>query len=333
MSNDTRETNINNNDLIIGPSGAGKTRGYVMPNIMQSNESMVIVDTKGNLQRKTSKLLKKKGYEVCTVDFINPEKSIGYNPLEYIRRDKNTGKYSETDICKLANSLCPVVSTRDPFWEISAQTFLCCFIAFVLETNPEEPKIENIMQIFRLWNKDIYKRLFTELEAENPESFAVNKYKEIDNVFDAERTASCIKQFVANSVRYFNFSEINKMVNNKNSIDFKDLGKRKTALFVNVSDTDRSMDYFAKVFYEQLFQALCDSADRDLENSRLKVPVRIILDDFASNVKIEDFDKIISIIRSREISVSLMLQSISQIQGLYTDKTAETIINNCDNIL
>ena len=109
MSNDTRETGLNNNDLIVGPSGAGKTRGYVMPNIMQCNESMVVVDTKGNLERKTGDILRENGYEVYTLDLINPEKSIGYNPFDYIRRDKKTGKYSEMDIMKIADKLYKVV--------------------------------------------------------------------------------------------------------------------------------------------------------------------------------------------------------------------------------
>ena len=333
MSNDTRETGLNNNDLIVGPSGAGKTRGYVMPNIMQCNESMVVVDTKGNLERKTGDILRENGYEVYTLDLINPEKSIGYNPFDYIRRDKKTGKYSEMDIMKIANSLAPVTDMRDPFWQESAQIIITSYIAFVLETNPENPNFRNILDLFRMWDKETYKQIFTELQLENPKSYAVKKYKMYNNIMDSERTSECIKQFVAKALNIFDFSEINEMMRNKEKIDIADLGRKKMAIFVNISDTDRSLDNFAKIFYDQLFQVLCNSADNDRANCRLKVPVRIILDDFASNFRIQNFDKIISVIRSREISVSIILQSISQLSSMYQHGEAETIINNCDNML
>lgn len=333
VSNDARSTGLNNNDLIVGVSGSGKTGGYVIPNVERCQESMIIADTKSNLYKKLYVKLVKAGYDVHVIDFVNLDNSDAYNPLDYIKNGKVPGTLREQDILSIAAAMVPITAKNDPFWEESARTVLASLIAFVKEALPEsEQNLESVNRLYKTLGCDTGKRLFEELEAENPESFAVKKYAAYSNLFDAEKTWACVRKFLTCALDLYDLAETKNMFNRKSAFNIRDIGSKKTAVFVNVSDTDRAFDRLANVFYTQVFHELCAAADES-PGGRLKVPVRIILDDFATNIYIPNFDKIISVIRSREISVSLILQSISQLQTLYTLPQAKTIINGCDHLL
>ncbi|MCM1497506.1 MAG: type IV secretory system conjugative DNA transfer family protein [Clostridium sp.] len=333
VSNDTRETKLNNNDLIVGATGSGKTSGYVLPNIRQHIDSMIIADTKGNLHRQMRKELEAAGYEVQVLDFVNLEQSCAYNPLDYIECDRKTGRYREQDIISIAQAMIPNQRADDPFWEEAARTVLTSLIAFVVEALPEEEQnMFSVAKLHKVIATDSGRRIFREFEAESPDSFAVKKYKSYSGIFLAEKTWGCISQHLSEALTLYDFTESRKLFAAKSAFRIYELGRRKMALFVNVSDTDRAFDRLANVFYTQAVQQLCKEAD-SRPDGRLKVPVRMILDDFANSVYIPDFDKIISVIRSREISVSLILQSLSQLETMYTPAQAKTIINGCDHLL
>ncbi len=335
VSNDTWLTGLNNNDLIIGPSGAGKTRGYVKPNILQCSGSMVITDTKGALCSDVGPVLAREGYKVMEINLADCALSpYGYNPLAYIRQD-NDGHYQEQDILTLAACLMPVESRHDPYWELTARIYLESAISYVLEALPEEER--HLGSVVRLTSEmgrnGKYKSLMRELEVVDPESFALSRYRLFQSVSnDAEKTAACIFSFLATKLAPFSFGGARRIFDNPKRINFKELGRKKVAVFLNISDTDDSLYRLANVFYTQALHTLCTLADKS-PGHRLKVPVRFYLDDFASNVVIPDFDRIISVIRSREISVSVIIQSLSQLESLYGQAKAVTVINNCDNLL
>lgn len=332
--NNTWKTGINNNDLIIGPSGAGKTRGYVKPNIMQGNESMVIADTKGSLIREVGPLLKSRGYRVINMDFADLVHSYGYNPLDYIRYNRKTGKYTEQDIMTIAACIIPVEDKNEPFWEQSARLYIESMIGYVLECLPKkEHTLEYVAKLYGEMTTGNYEKLFKELGERNPDSFAYRKFKMYEGNRSADRTYECIRAFIAENLAPLIYDGPIHMYRSHRRIDFTNLGKEKTAVFLTISDSDRAMDKLVNLFYTQALQVLCRSADKDYPDYRLPVPVRLILDDFATNVYIPDFDKIISVIRSREIYVSIILQSISQLEALYGHNKTMTIINNCDNCL
>lgn len=335
ISNDTWQTGINNNDLIIGPSGSGKTRGYVMPNILQCNESMVITDTKGALCSEIGPVLAKEGYKVMELNLADcAESPYGYNPFAYIRCD-HRGKFSEQDVLTLAACTIPVETKRDPYWENMARIYLESAAAYVLEALPQEE--QDFTSIVRLAGEmgpgGKYKKLMEELAVIDPDSFALSRYRLFKSVSEnANTTSSCIHSFLASKISPLAFDGAKRLFKNPRKINFKELGRKKTAVFLNISDTDSSMYRLANLFYTQALHTLCSLADRN-PSHRLKVPVRFYLDDFASNTVIPDFDRIISVIRSREISVSVIIQSLSQLESLYGHPKAMTLINNCDNML
>jgi len=334
MNNNTCITGLNNNDLIIGPSGAGKTRGYVKPNLLQCNESFVVTDTKGNLIRQVGPILRKNGYKIVNIDFTRPEYSYGYNPLDYIRYDEKKNKYCERDIMTVTNCIVTEENLKEPFWDQAAKMYLACMIAYVLETGPkEEHTLEYVNELITAMENGAINIYMEELKSENPDSFAARKFFSFCGIQKADKMHASICGIVAEKLDALTYDAFHRMYERGFKIDFRKMGQEKTAVFLTVSDTDRSADKLVNLFYTQALQELCDSADRDYPDNRLKVPVRLILDDFATNAFIPDFDKIISVIRSREIYVSIILQSISQLEGLYGHAKAMTIINNCDNCL
>lgn len=331
--NDSRKTNLNNNDLVVGVSGSGKTGGYVIPNLRCCQESIYVADTKGLLYKQYAKDLEQVGYKVYLIDFVHPEYSRGYNPLDYIRPGRLPDSCREQDILTIAASMIPVRIYSEPFWEESAQVVLASLIAFAKEALPyEEQNLISVCKLNRVLGTPEGERIFAELEAEFPESFAVKKYKEYRNVFNAEKTWACISQVVNRALGAYDIYEVKEMFRNRDGFHIADTGREKSAVFVHISDTDRSFDGLINVFYTQVFQELCADADK-MPDGRLKIPVRIILDDFATNIYIPNFDKLISVIRSRDISVSIILQSISQLETLYTTAEAKTILNGCDHLL
>lgn len=332
VSNDTRKTGLNNNDMIIGSSGSGKTGGYVIPNLQNITGSMVVSDTKGQLHRMFSDELKAKGYSVYTLDLVDPLSSCGYNPLSGIRRYDN-GKLCEKDIITLATTIMPTLDKEEPFWEMAAAGYIAFLIAFCLETLvPEEQNMISICKLHHAYIGRNGELSFLQWADKHPNTFAAKKFYESRASSAADKMWSSIIEFANRALEPFDFEEARTIFGSSDGFDIRDLGKKKTVLFLNVSDTDRAFDQLVNVFYTQALQLLCSEADKN-PDGRLKVPVRIMMDDFAASARIPDFDKIISVIRSREISVSIILQSLTQLQSMYKYSEAATITNNCDHLL
>ncbi len=332
ISNNTRVTGLNNNDLIIGKSGCGKTGGYVIPNIQQIDGSMVVSDTKGQLARRFRGELESKGYHVSVIDLVDMTRSCGYNPMDFIRRHED-GSYYGQDVVALAKLLCPQKDQKEPIWDQCTQMYLSFLIAYCLET--EEPKDQNLItvaELHRIYSGKDGRIPFMGWLERHPRSFAAKKFRELEANRGADKMWASIMGFVNANLAPFDFPEAEIVFAAKESFDLGLLGREKTVLFLNVSDTDRSMDAIINMIYAQALHVLCQQADEN-PDGQLAVPVRIILDDFAASATIPDFDKIISVIRSRDVSVSVVLQSISQLNSMYGEAASRTILNNCDHIL
>ena len=341
MSNDTRVTGLNNNDLIIGPSGAGKTTGYVKPNLLLGGGSIIVADTKGALLQEVGPEMARRGYRVLHLDFSDlAESSLGYDPLDYIRRGED-GRYSQQDVMTIAKALCPIEDFKQPFWDHAAAMLLASIIGTVLEYYSREWQtmgmvselFEGLCAGYGQKEGGQFHQMVFKLGQKNPESFAWRKFRMVSSCEGADKMYCSILGILAEKLDVLTFDGIERLFQMEERVDFAGLGREKTALFLTVSDTDRSMDRLVNLFYTQALQGLCRSADRDYPDHRLPVSVRFILDDFATNTVIPDFDSIISVIRSREIYVSIIIQSLSQLEGLYGHAKAMTIINNCDNCL
>lgn len=329
---DTHKTQLNNNVLVVGTSGAGKTRSIVTPNLLQMSGSYIISDPKGNLYDKYKDLLRENGYRVKKLDFTNPMWSSHYNFFHYIRNTQ--------DIVKIAHMLVyqrKQATTSDPFWEESGRMLVEALIAYLYESKKIEDKYRNLSTILRLVDSGNTKGdlcdstssldlLMQEHEELYPDSFAVEAYKRCR--VSPDRTLRCIYATVSSKLSLLDSPQIREMTADDN-IYLSSIGKKKTALFVVVSDTDRSMDPLANLFFTQAMNELCRVADVECRNQALPIPVRFILDDFATNCKIEEFPRMISSIRSRNISVMLMIQAESQLAASYGEDGA-TIIGNCD---
>lgn len=332
VSNDTRISGCNNNDIICGNSGSGKTGGYVIPNIQNIDSSMVVSDTKGQLARRFKRELERKGYGVYILDLVNPMHSCGYNPMAFIRRYPD-GSYREQDIISLARLICPMNQHEEPIWDLSAASYIAFLIDYCLETEPEENRnLVRVGELHRQFSQPNGDIQFLEWIEENPESFAAKKYYEIMANRTADKMFASILGFVNVSLESCFFREAQNIFAERESFDIRELGRKKTVLFLNVSDTDRAFDQIVNIFYSQALQILCAEADAN-PDGRLTVPVRMIMDDFAASAVIPNFDKIISVIRSRDIYVSLIIQSLSQLESMYTPAVSRTILNNCDHIL
>ncbi|MCI8403255.1 MAG: type IV secretory system conjugative DNA transfer family protein [Lachnospiraceae bacterium] len=340
VSNDTWVTGINNNDLLVGPPGGGKTRGYVIPNILHAQDSLIVADTKGNLCRLYGERLKEKGYTVMHLDFTDAANTPwGYNPLAYIRecRDSETNEngdyYSEQDIKKIAQAVCPCLNSKEPFWDQAAQMYLETILLFVMNLLPQ--KEHNLYEAYTFLSKMETEELLNMIEEEctsHPDSAFTRKMQMIRQNARADKMDASIKGILAQHLDVVTYSGVKRMFCMKEQVNMGAFLKGKTALFLSVSDSDRSQDALINLFYTQALQYLMAAAD-SRPDSRLPIPVRFILDDFSTNTVIPDFDKIISVIRSREIYVSLIIQSLSQLESLYGHAKAQTILNNCDHCL
>lgn len=333
VSNDTWKTRLNNNDLVIGGTGAGKTRGYIRPNIERSmNESIVVADTKGNLYDLYKDLLRKRGYRVYNIDFKNiGETEVGYNPLDYIRKN-SAGRYLDQDIIRLGSFLIPSDQSLDPFWENSAQNFINCATALMLETCEEEDiNMNTLFEYADMLNTPEFASVIDEVREEGKGSYAVKCYRQVEDTRDSDKTMSSILSVMRASISLYEANDVMKLFMHDNQLRFETLGEEKTALFLTISDSDRSMDNIVNLMYTNMFNALIDHADKQ-KDSRLKVPVHFYMDDFATNTRIPDFDNLISVIRSREISVSIIVQNLEQLVKCYPSGST-TIIANCDHML
>ncbi len=334
VSNDACHTNHNNNDLIIGPSGAGKTTGYVIPNLALATGSYVVADTKCSLAKLLSPMFRKLGYTIHIVNFVDLTRSEGYNPLDYIETTNEYGhvKYSVQQVIKLVGSIYKPMDKRDQYWDDTAKKTLTSVIGYVLETcEPEERNLISVCRIAQIVNTPAGDKLFATLKDRDPESYAVRKYSEVKSIALSEKTWACIQSFLLQSLFLFDTEEAHNVFSHSD-FSLKEIGSKPTVVFLNVSDNDRSYDQLVNTFYTQTLQQLIELADSH-QDKRLEIPVRIILDDFATNAYIQDFDKIISIIRSREIYVSVILQGLTQLEAMYGSAKANTIISNCEHML
>lgn len=327
-----RETRLNNNVLVVGTTGAAKTRTVITPNLLECIGSYVITDPKGNLYRQWGDYMQSHGYRVVRLSFIHPEKSVHYNPLKYVKTTQQIQQLSSVLIGGR-------IFTRDPFWDDSSLMLINSLISYVKETVPVDSKDHNfhhILDMLRTAGRSSSSNRNTplsfvmdELHKNNPKSWA---YKQFQNVNQApEKTFNTV---VAVSIAKFcsmDTEELAKMMQN-DEIDLPSIGKQKTAVFVEVSDSDRSMDTLINMFFTQAMNQLCTYADEKCKNSQLPVPVRFFMDDFATNCRIDNFENMVSNIRSRKISVILILQSLSQLDKSY-GKSAHTIIDDCDTMI
>lgn len=343
VSNDTRKTGLNNNDLIIGPTGSGKTRSYIKPNLLQSAlapeknapESFIITDTKGNLLHEVGPVLADCGYEVMSIDFANVERStVGYNPLDFVGTDALTGQLHEQDVLRIAHTLCPVENGKDPFWDHAACTLVEAMIAYAVEWMPtRQHNLGNVFNRVISAGGEQMEKALKQVQAENSESLFVRKFATTLSCAAADKMFASIVGIAAQHLSPFAFSALDHLYCHPQRIDFKRLATDRCALFLTVSDTDRSMDKLVNLLYAQALSELCRFADEWCPDNRLLVPVRLYLDDFAASSVIPDFDNITSVIRSRGIAVSIVLQSLTQLEALYGAARAHTIVNNCAHIL
>lgn len=332
VCNNTWITGRNNNDLIIGPSGAGKTTGYVLPNILNSAESMIIVDTKGNLYHKTADHLRQKGYTVFLLDFTDIQNSpVGYNPLDFIHRDE-MGEPNEQDIMTISQAILPDESvSNDPFWSRISRLVLETAVAYILDFT-SDTTLTSVSTLLAELTTGKLDRLLEEVGAIAPDSLCYRRYAMWRNMRQAEKMTASVAGILAEAMAVLSSRGAQRLYADPVRVNFQSVANHKTAVFLNVSDTDAAQYKLVSLFYSQALHALSDYADRRPGN-RLPIPVRLYLDDFASNLVIPEFDKIISVIRSREISVSIMLQSITQLNTMYGEDRAKTIIANCDHCL
>ena len=325
------ETRVNNNVLVVGTSGSGKTRSIVTPNILQATGSYVISDPKGNLYSKYRNYLRNRGYVVKKLDFTNPKRSAHYNFFNYIRSNMDIVKLAHMLIYQRKNN-----SHADPFWDEAGQLLLQSLIAYLKEAcNEEDRTLHSINRLLNAFQasgdaelaETPLDRMIMGYEKEHPDSYAIETYKKFR--IAADKTLRSILITTNARVGLWDTPEITEMTSS-DDIEIENIGRRKTAIFVVVSDTDRSMDGLVNIFLTQTMNELCRVADRECKNNCLPVPVRFILDDFATNCKIEEFPRMIASIRSRGISTMLMIQAESQLTENY-GYDGKTIIGNCDN--
>ena len=322
------------NILVVGGSGAGKSRGFALPNIMQCCCSMVITDPKAELLRKTGGLLEKKGYEVRVFDLINPDTSFCYNPFEYVHDDKDVLRL----ISNLIQNTTPKGSqSSDPFWEKSETALLQALMLYLLhEAPPEEQNFAMIMEM--LGSAQVKEEdedyespldiLFDRLEMRDPDSIAVKQYHIYKQA--AGKTAKSILISVGVRLAAFNLPQIAKLTNT-DELDLSNMGERKVALFCCIPVADTSLNYLVGMIYSQLFQTLYYMADR-VHGGALPVPVNCIMDEFPNVSLPNEFEKILATCRSRSIYCSIIIQNMSQLKALFKDSW-ESLVGNCDEFL
>ena len=324
----------NKNILVIGGSGSGKTRFFCKPSLLQCHSSYVVTDPKGTILNEVGRLLEMKKYRIKSLNLINFKKSMKYNPLAYIR--------SEKDILKLVNAL--ILNTKgegdkssEDFWVKAERLYYSALIGYIWYEATEDEK--NFITLLDLINASEAKEddedyqspvdlLFADLEAKDPDHFAVKQYKKFKMA--AGKTLKSILISCGARLAPFDIRELRELME-YDELELDTLGDSKAALFVIISDTDSTFNFVAALMYSQLFNLLCDKAD-DFYGGRLPVHVRLILDEFANIGQVPSFDKLIATIRSREISASIILQSQSQLKAIYKD-SADTIVGNCDSTL
>lgn len=324
----------NLNVLVVGGSGAGKTRGYALPNVMQAHGSMVVLDPKGEILRATGHLLEAKGYEVRVLDLVNPHLSHCYNPFKYLQSDGDVQRLTTN----LFKSTTPKGSvSQDPFWDTAA-SMLHLALAFYLlhEAPPDEQNYPMLMEMLRAGEvreddddyTSILDDLFDRLEMEKPDHIALKYYRAYRS--GSAKTLKSIQVTLASRLEKFNLDSIASLVST-DELDLPSLGERKVALFAVIPDNDVSYNFLVSILYTQIFQQLFALADGKHKGG-LPVHVHFLMDEFANVSLPDDFDKILSVMRSRNVSVSIILQNLAQLKALF-EKQWESIVGNCDEFL
>lgn len=330
----SRKHQRNLNTIVCGGSGSGKTRFYCKPNAMNANTSFVILDPKGEILRDVGNLLEAKGYEIRVLDLLSMEKSHCYNPFVYLKNDNDIQKL----VTNLFKSTVPKgTKTNDPFWDTSASMLLLALIFYLhYEAPKEEQNFAMVLEMLRAGAIDdednncpsALDTLFAELEYENPEHIAVKYYNSYH--CGAAKTLKSIQIALSARLEKFNLESL-ALLTATDELKLSELGEKKIALFALIPDNDCSFNFLVSILYTQLFQQLFYSADH-IHNGSLPIPVHFLMDEF-SNVSLpDDFEAILSVMRSRNIFVSIILQNLSQLKAKF-EKTWESIVGNCDHFL
>lgn len=330
---DGKKHRRNLNVLVIGGSGAGKTRFYCKPNILQAQSSYLLLDPKGELAKSCGGFLKEQGYDVKVLDLIEMEKSHCYNPFVYLRDDNDVQRL----VTNLFKSTTPKGSqSSDPFWDTAAQMLLLALVFYLKHEAPEEEQnFAMVMEMLRAGDVDEENNqpspldnLFYDLEKVNPYHIALKYYRSYHA--GAAKTLKSIQITLAARLEKFNLESLAKLTMT-DELDLGSMGEKKTALFALIPDNDTSFNFIVSMLYTQLFQQLFECADKKYGGS-LPIHVHLILDEFANVSLPTDFDKILSVMRSRNVSVSIILQNLSQLKALF-EKQWESIVGNCDEFL
>lgn len=331
---DGKKHRRNLNVLVCGGSGAGKTRFYCKPNIMQANTSFVVLDPKGEILRDTGKLLESKGYDVKALDLINMEKSHCYNPFIYLKDDNDVQKL----VTNLFKSTTPKgAQSNDPFWDTAASMLLLALIFYLKYEAPEEEQnFPMVMEMLRAGDiaeddDSVFSpldNLFYDLEAIAPDHIAVKYYKDYHS--GSAKTLKSIQITLAARLEKFNLASLASLTST-DELDLPSMGEKKVALFTLIPDNDSSFNFLVSILYTQLFQQLFYLADHKYSGS-LPVHCHFVMDEFANVSLPDDFDKILSVMRSRGVSVSIILQNLAQLKALF-EKQWESIVGNCDEFL
>lgn len=323
----------NLNTIVIGGSGAGKTRFYCKPNIMQCNTSFVVLDPKGEILRSEGYMLEKEGYVIKVIDLIDMPKSHGYNPFHYIQSDKDILKL----ITNLIRNTTPKGSqSMDPFWEKSETALLEALMLYLYHYAPEDE--QNFTMVMEMLTYAEVKEddeeyespldeLFHHLERFDPDSLALKQYQIYKQA--AGKTAKSILISVGVRLAAFNLDSMASLTR-FDELELDKIGERKTALFAVIPDNDSTFNFLVGMLYTQLFQMLYYQADY-VYGGELPVPVHFLMDEFANVALPDEFDKLLSTMRSRQIFVSIILQNLAQIKTLFKDSW-ESIVGNCDEL-
>ena len=334
MGLDGRKHRRNLNTLVVGGSGAGKSRFYGKVNICQCNTSLFVLDCKGELLRDCGGLLERMGYEIKVIDLLNMEKSHCYNPFAYLKSDNDVQKM----VTNLFKATTPKGSqSNDPFWDTAASMLLMALVFYLWYEAPEDEKnFPMIMEMLRAGevreDDDSYQspldELFDRLEMRSPDHIAVKYYKDYRS--GSAKTLKSIQITLASRLEKFNLSSVAALTAT-DELDLSSLGEKKVALFALIPDNDASFNFLVSLLYASTFQELFYSADR-IHGGSLPVPVHFLMDEFANVSLPDDFDKLLATMRSRNISVSIIIQNIAQLKALF-EKQWESIIGNCDEFL
>lgn len=333
FSTDSNETGLNNNVLVVGSSGGGKTMSIIEPRLLKTyNSSLVVTVTKRRIVEKYKSVFRERGYAVWDLNFVNPmESNVAYDPLMFVS--------SYSDITFLAESIVMANprkehSTADPYWDDAAISLMSALIAYVLMTKEEHSFSDVLDLLGKLTLKESGGQIETSLDInfrwltkKDPNCFALtcwNSFKVLPI-----KTASCVFGTLNTTVDTIFSPELREMIASKKKLDFEKIADRKTVLFISTSPVNPSLNCFINMYYAQMFKGLFEYAET-LPDGRLPIPVSVLCDDFATGSRILNFPEYISIFREKGISVTLLIQSESQLEAMYSCEDSVTIINNCD---